>query len=149
MPWSRAQRSGKPIGMAMVDIDHFKLYNDHYGHPAGDECLQRIATELKRNIRDIDLAARYGGEEFAIVMPGADIAAACQIAERLWAAIVALAEPHTLVPDRIVTVSIGVAAMVPGQHVVAEHLVELADVELYRAKRSGRNRVRAALPDGR
>jgi diguanylate cyclase (GGDEF)-like protein len=147
--WRRAQRLAEPIGMAMIDIDHFKLYNDHYGHPAGDDCLQRIAAELKRNIRDVDLVARYGGEEFAIVIPGMDIAAARELGERLRATVVALAEPHTLVPDRIVTVSIGVAAMVPPEASDAEHLVELADVELYRAKHSGRNRVMAAASTSR
>lgn len=147
--WQRAQRSRQPIALAMVDVDHFKLYNDRYGHPAGDDCLQRVATVLKQNIRDIDLAARYGGEEFAIVMPGTDITGARQLAERVRAAVMALAEPHLLAAEGIVTVSIGVAAMAPPLHIPLEHLIELADVELYRAKRSGRNRVEAALPDSR
>lgn len=142
--WQRAARSGEPLGLAMVDVDHFKVYNDHYGHAAGDRCLQRVAAELSRNVRDTDLAARYGGEEFAIVMPNTDVNTALQVAERLRAAIVTLAEPHSLVPDQIVTVSVGVAATVPTPDGLVENLMEQADVELYRAKRAGRNRVRIA-----
>ncbi|WP_117208603.1 diguanylate cyclase [Allorhizocola rhizosphaerae] len=142
--WRRAQQSGTTLGLAMVDIDHFKLYNDHYGHPAGDRCIQRIAAELKRHVRNTDLAARYGGEEFAVVMPKTDADSARQTAERLRTAVVALAEPHILVPGRVVTVSIGVAAILPAAQDTARQLVETADVELYRAKRGGRNQVRAA-----
>jgi diguanylate cyclase (GGDEF)-like protein len=141
--WRRAHRSSTPVGLAMIDVDYFKLYNDHYGHAAGDRCLQRVAVRLSQNIRDIDLAARYGGEEFAIVMPDIDITAARQLAERLHTAIVDLAEPHALDAEHIVTVSIGVAAMIPPDHSNAEHLLEAADVQLYRAKRSGRNCVKA------
>ena len=94
--WRRADRSRQSIAVAMVDVDHFKRYNDHYGHPAGDECLRRVATELSRNVRETDLVARYGGEEFAIVMPDTDIGAAQQLARRLLAAVESLAEPHPL-----------------------------------------------------
>lgn len=144
--WERARRAGEPVALAMVDIDHFKLYNDHYGHPAGDECLQRVAAELTRNLRTSDLVARYGGEEFAVVMPGLDVDAARRAAERLREAVAGLAEPHLLACAGIVTVSIGVAAMTPVAGHGPEDLVELADVELYRAKRGGRNQVRAATP---
>ncbi|MEV0453980.1 diguanylate cyclase [Catellatospora methionotrophica] len=142
--WDGALRHGRPLALAMVDIDHFKLYNDHYGHPAGDECLQRVAAELTRNLRDGDLVARYGGEEFAVVMPGLDIEAARRTAERLRAAISGLREPHVLARSGIVTVSIGVAAMTPRADRDPDDLVGLADVELYRAKRNGRDQVRAA-----
>jgi diguanylate cyclase (GGDEF)-like protein len=128
----------------MVDVDNFKLYNDHYGHPAGDDCLRRGAAEVGRTVRGTDLAARYGGEEFAVVMPHTDIAAAQQLAQRLLAAMDALAEPHLLSPKQIVTVSIGVAAMRPSGHVTQDELVELADIALYRAKRNGRDRVQAS-----
>ncbi|MEU8003179.1 diguanylate cyclase [Catellatospora sp. NPDC049111] len=144
--WDSALGTGRPLGLAMVDIDHFKLYNDHYGHPAGDECLQRVAAELTRNLRPGDLVARYGGEEFAVVMPGLDTEAARRTAERLRIAISDLAEPHVLAREGIVTVSIGVAAMTPRPDRDPDDLVGLADVELYRAKRNGRNQVRAATP---
>jgi diguanylate cyclase (GGDEF)-like protein len=140
--WRLARRTSTPVGLAMVDIDHFKLYNDHYGHASGDRCLQRVAASLRQNIRDGDLVARYGGEEFAIVMPATDLATAEQLAEQLHASIVDLAEPHALGAARIVTVSIGVAAMVPPENAETEYLIEAADVQLYRAKRSGRNHVK-------
>lgn len=142
--WERARRAKTPVALAMVDIDHFKLYNDRYGHAGGDRCLQRVAALLRRHLRGADLVARYGGEEFAVVMPGANLDAALRAAERLRAAVVALAEQHPLVSDRIVTVSIGVASMIPPRGSRVEQLSELADTELYRAKRSGRNRVRPA-----
>jgi diguanylate cyclase (GGDEF)-like protein len=139
--WLRAQRLGEPIGLAMVDVDRFKAYNDHNGHAAGDKCLHRVAIQLASNIRAKDLAARYGGEEFAIVMPGTEIRAGVARAERLRRAVVALAEPHDQVAEGLVTVSIGVAAMTPSPTDDAATLVEKADAELYRAKRAGRNRV--------
>jgi len=127
----------------VVDLDYFKPYNDHYGHATGDRCLRRVAAQPSENIRDVDLAARYGGEEFAIVMPNTDLTTARQLAERLHTAILDLAEPHALDAEHIVTVSIGVAAMIPPDHSNAEHLLEGADVQLHRAKRSGRNRGKA------
>ena len=107
------RRSGLPVALAMIDIDHFKLYYDHYGHAAGDHCLQRVATELGRETRDADLVARYGGEEFALVMPYTDVATASRSAERLRTTVATLAVPHTSATERIVTVSICVAAMAP------------------------------------
>lgn len=142
--WTHARCTGRPIALAMVDIDHFKLYNDHYGHPTGDDCLQRVAAELTRNLRGTDLVARYGGEEFAVVMPGLDVAAATRAAERLREAVAGLAEPHVLACAGIVTVSIGVASTTPSGDRDPEELLERADMELYRAKRGGRNQVRAA-----
>ena len=142
--WRRAQQAGASLGLAIVDIDHFKIYNDHYGHPAGDDCIQRIAAVLDGNSQATNVVARYGGEEFAVVMPDTDVDAARRTAEHLRAAVVALGEPHALTPEGIVTVSIGVAATVPPKRGAVQQLVELADIELYRAKRGGRNRVRAA-----
>jgi diguanylate cyclase (GGDEF)-like protein len=139
--WDRAIRAGRPLALAMIDVDHFKRYNDHYGHPAGDECLHRVASLLKQHSAAGHLVARYGGEEFAVIMPGIGIDAACDIAEHLRAAVLALAIPHPVVGSRVVTASIGVAAATPSPGSTADHLVEQADVELYRAKRAGRDRV--------
>jgi diguanylate cyclase (GGDEF)-like protein len=144
--WRQAQRSGRPIALAMVDIDHFKLFNDRYGHAAGDKCLQHVAGQLRRGTRDGDLVARYGGEEFAVVMPDTDTAAAIRIAERLRTAIATLAVPDTPATKPSITISVGVGATVPRPDATAASLVEVADAELYRAKRSGRNRVHAAVP---
>jgi diguanylate cyclase (GGDEF)-like protein len=135
----RVQRILAPLSLAMVDIDHFKQYNDRHGHREGDRCLQRVAAQLDRNIRDTDLVARYGGEEFAIVMPHTDSGPATEAAERMRLAISALAEPLTA--DQVVTVSIGVATLHDPDGQNTDQLVERADAALYDAKRSGRNRV--------
>ena len=89
--WRRAERLGRPLAIAMIDIDRFKSYNDHYGHAAGDRCLQRVATHLSEHVRDADLVVRYGGEEFAVVMPDANLGTAVRIAERLRTGVAALA----------------------------------------------------------
>ncbi|MEN3359041.1 MAG: hypothetical protein V7637_3023 [Mycobacteriales bacterium] len=140
--WRRAVRPGGSIAIAMIDIDHFKLYNDHYGHAGGDECLRRVAGVLTEHIRDTtDLVARYGGEEFAVVLPGADSAAAYQVAERIRAAVAALNEPHEMTQPGFVTVSIGVAAEIATADRTGQALIEAADAKLYEAKRNGRNQV--------
>jgi len=144
--WHRATRQHTPLALAMIDIDHFKLYNDHYGHPAGDRCLQLIAACLAAGTRTTDLPARYGGEEFAIIMPATDLHAATHLAQRLRTAIAQLAEPHPLAHNHIVTVSIGVTATTPTPHDDPTSLIELADTALYQAKDHGRNRVETALP---
>ncbi len=138
----RALRTGSSFGAAMIDIDHFKSYNDRYGHIAGDSCLRRVATTLGKSIRQgVDLAARYGGEEFAFILPGADEEAALTMAERGRAAVEALNEPHSGAERGIVTVSIGVAAIVPTETVDAQQIIALADAALYDAKDNGRNQV--------
>jgi diguanylate cyclase (GGDEF)-like protein len=142
--WDRAIWAGSSLALAMIDVDHFKRYNDHYGHPAGDECLHRVANLLEQHSHAGHLVARYGGEEFAVIMPDTDLRAACEVAERLRTAVLALAVPHHMVAERVVTASIGVAATTPSPGTTADHLVEQADVELYRAKRAGRNQVQAA-----
>nr|WP_084131659.1 diguanylate cyclase [Parafrankia colletiae] len=139
--WHEAQCNAAPIALAIIDIDHFKLYNDHFGHTAGDRCLQRVAACLAENVRSTDTAARYGGEEFAVVMPDTNSDTAVRLARHLCSAVAALTEPHPLVTDRIVTVSIGVAGITPTPGDTMAVFVELADVELYQAKRGGRNRV--------
>lgn len=138
--WHDAQEGGS-IGFLMIDIDQFKIYNDEYGHVAGDHCLQHVADKIAENTRSTDLVARYGGEEFAIVMPGADVEQATEAAERVRNAVVGMGEPFPGV-GRVVTVSIGVAAMVePDTECEWEHLITRADTQLYIAKRDGRNRV--------
>jgi len=144
--WHRATRQHTPLALAMIDIDQFKLYNDHYGHTVGDRCLRQIATCLATGTRTTDLPARYGGEEFAIVMPATDLHAATQLTQRLRVAVVRLAEPHPLADNHIVTVSIGVTATTPTPHDDPTSLIELADIALYQAKDHGRNRVETELP---
>lgn len=147
--WLRALRAHAPMGAAMIDVDHFKLYNDHYGHLGGDDCLKLVAATLGDKLRQgIDLVARYGGEEFALILPGADFAAACQAAERARAAVAALRVPHAAASHGIVTVSIGVAALVPSPQGSAEQLFGVADAALYDAKQGGRNRVAGRQMDG-
>jgi diguanylate cyclase (GGDEF)-like protein len=144
--WERARATSSPMSFAMIDIDHFKLYNDQHGHAAGDRCLQRVAAWIRKNVRDTDLVARYGGEEFAVVMPGMNLEGAVAAAERVRKAVMTLPEPRELVARGAITVSIGVATTIPPRRGTWNQLVESADVELYRAKRGGRNRVHAAMP---
>ena len=140
--WSRALRAQRPLAVAMLDIDHFKLYNDSYGHREGDVCLQKIAQVCSASIvRASDLFARYGGEEFAVVLGDADPIAGIVVAERVRSAVEALAIPHAKKEGGIVTVSIGVASMTPERGLKPGELVERADKALYRAKDGGRNRV--------
>ena len=140
--WLRALRPGAPLGAAMIDIDQFKLYNDHYGHQQGDACLRLVAEALAGSVRHgVDLVARYGGEEFAIILPGADLAETRIVAERARAAVAALAAPHLPAIHGVVTVSIGIAARVPDREHAPASLFGAADAALYQAKRQGRNSV--------
>jgi diguanylate cyclase (GGDEF)-like protein len=140
--WVRARRAGEPVGLALIDIDHFKLYNDHYGHQGGDSCLRAVAATMRDALRSsTDLVARYGGEEFVLLLPATDTTGTVTVAERVRAAVEALKAPHVKSGHGIVTVSIGVIAFVPTQDTTAEQLIEQADAALYEAKRSGRNRV--------
>jgi diguanylate cyclase (GGDEF)-like protein len=140
--WQRAQVTGQPMAVAMVDVDHFKPYNDLYGHPAGDLCLRRIAAILNECVRSTDLVVRYGGEEFMLILPGADARAAQEVAQRARDAVVALQQPHQQSDLGVVTVSIGVTSAHPSAHLSPEELIEAADHQLYSAKRAGRNQVR-------
>jgi diguanylate cyclase (GGDEF)-like protein len=140
--WLRAMSGGRWLGIGMVDIDNFKAYNDCYGHLAGDKCLRHVADALQQSLRQEDLVARYGGEEFTMVLPGADIAMAMQVAERARSVVEALALPHKSVASGVVTISIGVASEVPGPGKTAKKLLDRADKALYRAKSEGRNCVR-------
>ena len=140
--WRRALRQGNTLALLMVDVDHFKYYNDHYGHLAGDDCLREVACALAGAAqRPADLAARYGGEEFALILPDTDATGATHIAEQARRAIFDLDLPHTAsdIAERV-TASLGVAARLPADDRF-EVLIEAADAALYRAKAAGRNRV--------
>lgn len=144
--WARSKRSGQSLALAMIDIDQFKIYNDHYGHQAGDECLKRIAQDIQLNARRTgDLAARYGGEEFLLILPNADAAAAQRLAEGVRKSIESLDLPHVHSPTGKITISIGVAALNDGFYKDAESLLYAADEALYRAKDGGRNQVQVAF----
>ena len=142
--WKNAARQHNSLALLMVDIDHFKLYNDHYGHLEGDECLRRIATTLANSLlRTSDLVARYGGEEFAVILPRASSQGAVALAERMRQLVADEQIPHMPYTPGIVTVSIGVAAMQPEAAMSETMLIQCADRALYAAKRAGRNRVEA------
>lgn len=137
----QAAKEQRPVSLAMIDVDHFKRYNDHYGHQAGDECLAAVAAVLARSERAGDLVARYGGEEFVVVLPGTDAVTARRVIDRVHAQVEAKALPHAAAPLGVVTLSIGVAGMVPAGSEDAGRLIGLADAALYKAKQGGRNRV--------
>jgi len=134
-------RRASPLSLLLIDVDHFKHYNDTYGHQAGDDMLRQVARAIAAHARrGRDLPARYGGDELAVILPGIDAGAAQEIAEAIVAGVRALAIPHAGSEiAAIVTVSIGVAEVRSQHERRAEILVERADVALYRAKQLGRN----------
>jgi len=144
--WRRGLRDGTPISVVMTDIDFFKAYNDTYGHEAGDDILKKVAAALSATLnRPADLAARYGGEEFVVVLPGTDSSGATLLAERLRGAVEDLQIAHTRSRVGVhVTISLGVATVVPQRGVAPDALVTAADQALYQAKHEGRNRVRVS-----
>jgi len=145
LEWMRMRRFGQPLAVLFCDLDHFKAYNDLYGHAQGDTCLKDVATTLARFAqRPGDLAARWGGEEFVIVLSSTPLEGALAIAERIRRAIEEAAILHEASPiSRVVTATIGVAVRIPGEAEPPEDLLVAADEALYRAKRAGRNRVLA------
>jgi diguanylate cyclase (GGDEF)-like protein len=140
--WQEAQRTGSSLALIMIDVDHFKKFNDFYGHQGGDECLRRVAAQLDGTARTSDLVARFGGEEFAIILPGATLEMAAVAAERFRTSVAAMNLPHEGIGGgATVTISLGVASVVPSTDYSARRLIELADTRLYLAKQDGRNRV--------
>ncbi len=146
--WEISKREQKPLSLIMVDVDYFKHYNDYYGHPAGDICLQKIAEELKQAIyRPRDLVARYGGEEFMVFLPQTDEKAAQFIACRIKDNIEKIKIPHaTSTVSEVVTVSMGIVTVYIKNHHVND-LIKAADECLYLAKNSGRNRLEINVLD--
>ncbi len=141
--WNRALRNHHPLSLIMIDVDFFKRYNDRYGHTAGDDCLICVARCLQGVLkRSVDLVARYGGEEFAAVLPETPLDGARKVAERIRLAVRDMGIPH--MDNEVaaqVTVSLGVATMVPDRSRLPGDLVDAADQALYAAKRGGRDRV--------
>jgi two-component system cell cycle response regulator len=137
----RADRQKAPVVLMMLDIDDFKEINDRYGHLAGDEILKALGRFIKRSIREIDVAARYGGEEFMIVLPNTDIKGAVSVAERIRTYIFDHSFfPDTIHPDKRLSVSTGIS-MYPTEAATVDELIKKADIQLYRAKKEGKNRV--------
>jgi diguanylate cyclase (GGDEF)-like protein len=144
--WRRAARNGYPLALAMLDVDHFKAYNDHYGHQAGDQCLRMVADLIAAHgRRTSDLVARYGGEEFSLLAPATDAAHAMEIAQGICDELARLALPHAKSPHGVVTISIGVATAMPDEDVSWTTLIEQSDKALYKAKQEGRNRAALAV----
>ncbi|HEY2009275.1 MAG TPA: PleD family two-component system response regulator [Rhizomicrobium sp.] len=136
-----AKKNGRPLAFVIMDIDFFKHVNDTHGHDIGDEVLREFAARINANVRGIDLACRYGGEEFVVAMPDTDLAFACNIAERLRQSIETTPVKISRAPGELnITISIGIAKA-EGENDTAEALLHRADQALYRAKRTGRNKV--------
>jgi len=147
--WRCGIRQHQSLALIIADVDHFKAYNDHHGHAMGDQCLQTVARVLAGQVkRACDLVARFGGEEFVCLMPGVDLAGAEVIAERMCAAVTEQAIPHEH-PDvqGVVSISIGVAVVIPSPALTQQALLLEADRRLYEAKRGGRNRLCAGTVD--
>ncbi|GAC1574921.1 MAG: diguanylate cyclase [Candidatus Dormibacteria bacterium] len=142
---ARSARYGRSYSLAFFDVDYFKAYNDTYGHQAGDDALRAVAAVLDAQGRRTDGIYRYGGEEFVLVMPETDLAGAMVLAERVRRAVQERAIPHTAgTSSGVLTVSAGVAGLVPAGHLTGDEVLREADRRLYRAKAAGRNRVVAS-----
>jgi diguanylate cyclase (GGDEF)-like protein len=145
--WRQAGEQCRPLALMMIDIDHFKLFNDRYGHVRGDACLRAVGETLSMvTLEEAVLVARYGGEEFALLLPGQDLDRAAALADEARKAVEDLMIAHAEAPCGLVTISIGVESLVPEQDQPTADLVESADGALYAAKRRGRNTVVARVP---
>jgi len=140
--WWRYVRSKLPLSLILCDIDHFKWYNDIYGHQSGDDCLKQVAQKIRHVVRrTTDLVARYGGEEFAVILPDTNMDGAINVARDIQKAVYDLQIPHSRSESGYVTLSLGVACLIPGSRQSSEELIAAADRALYEAKEKGRNRV--------
>lgn len=145
LEFRRAARQRVPLAVILIDVDRFKLYNDRYGHLAGDDCLRRVASRLQQALdRAGDHLARYGGEEFVALLPATDLTGAVTVAERLREAVAELMIPHADGVLGITSISVGASAVIPYEDDDPAHLLEAADQALYRAEADGRNRVRGS-----
>jgi diguanylate cyclase (GGDEF)-like protein len=138
--WDAALADQSSLALLMIDVDHFKHYNDRHGHLAGDHALKSVAQRLAKSIHEREVLARFGGEEFVVLLPGAELGAARARGEELRHDLEAHGEDF-----EHLTVSVGVAATVPGGGVTPNGLIDAADQALYRAKHAGRNRVEVAV----
>ena len=146
--WELAQARGGPLAFLLFDLDQFKSYNDQRGHLAGDDCLREIGRRIDAELpAPGDTAGRYGGEEFGVVLPGRTLEQAMAVGERIRHAVEAAALAHPGTPQGVVTISVGVASLIPRAGFSAELLIAAADAALYRAKGAGKNRVEAAGPE--
>lgn len=146
--WERGLRSGGPLAVVAIDVDHFKRFNDAHGHSEGDRCLKAVAEMLQAGLRGpIDLAARHGGEEFMLILPGVDRAGAASIAERVRVMVATCSSDAGFALPEKVTISLGVAAIHPAPGRSVHELTIAADAALYRAKMAGRNRYELAAID--
>ncbi len=144
--WRRSIRGKMWISAIMMDIDHFKAYNDNYGHQAGDDCLRKVGAAICATLRrPSDFAARYGGEEFVVILPDTNAQGVAEVAEMLRREIEAMSVPHEhSSASRVVTISAGAASLIPQDGMASSHLIGLVDAALYAAKQEGRNRVKTA-----
>ncbi|MEN1728157.1 MAG: diguanylate cyclase, partial [Pseudomonadota bacterium] len=148
--WEKAEAEGTPLGLLMLDLDRFKQLNDTHGHQVGDDALRYVAQALVASVhRSDDLVARYGGEEFVVLLPGATLESVGQMAEAMRQAIADLSTQTGVHAMPAMTASAGCASVMPRDGVTAKDLIRAADNALYRAKRSGRNRVELASDFGR
>lgn len=148
--WKQGIREEEPLSLLIVDIDHFKMFNDCYGHIEGDDCLRRVARALHEALlRPVDIVARYGGEEFSAILPNTDSDGANKVAKRMMNNITELKIPHKgAATHPFVTVSIGISTVTPNRSLKLTNLLELADKALYDAKDTGRNAVKTRVLEG-
>ena len=148
LEWKKSLRSGQALSLIMLDVDHFKAYNDHYGHFEGDRCLVQVAEVLQSMVyREDDIVARYGGEEFVILLPNVDAVGAYEVAERMLNSVFGRRMIHAKAENGFVTASLGVATMVATRGQTVTDLVKEADIALYQSKQTGRNRVTVYTPE--